>query len=123
MIPRIKSDLLAHFIALGKGELGKEKIEIYSHTALTLVMVSGGYPQEYHKGYEITGFESFKGETLFHSGTADKEGKVITNGGRVLALTVTESDIIRGRERLYNLIELIDFKDKYYRRDIGLDLL
>jgi|SRR3989339_262458 len=123
VIPRIKSDLLAHFIALGKGELGKEKIEIYSHTALTLVMVSGGYPQEYHKGYEITGFESFKGETLFHSGTADKEGKVITNGGRVLALTVTESDIIRGRERLYNLIELIDFKDKYYRRDIGLDLL
>lgn len=123
VMPRIKSDLLAHLLALGSGNLGNEKIEIYDHTSLTLVMVSGGYPQEYAKGYPIEGLENFRGETLFHSGTAVKEGKIVTAGGRVLALTVTESDIIHGRERLYNLAGLINFKDVYFRRDIGLDLI
>ena len=123
VMPRIKSDLLAHLLALGSGNLGNEKIEIYDHTSLTLVMVSGGYPQEYAKGYPIEGLENFRGETLFHSGTAVQEGKIVTAGGRVLALTVTESDIIHGRERLYNLAGLINFKDVYFRRDIGLDLI
>lgn len=123
VMPRIKSDLLSHLIATAKGKLSEEKLEIYDHTALTLVMVSGGYPQEYQRGYSIEGLEDFKGETLFHSGTTLENGKVVTAGGRVLALTVTENGILRGRERLYNLAEKVSFKDMYYRHDIGKDLI
>ncbi len=123
VMPRIKSDLLSHLIATASGKLSEEKLEIYDHTALTLVMVSGGYPQEYQRGYSIEGLEDFKGETLFHSGTTLENGKVVTAGGRVLALTVTENGIMRGRERLYNLAEKVSFKDMYYRRDIGKDLI
>lgn len=123
VMPRIKSDLLSHLIATASGKLSEEKLEIYDHTALTLVMVSGGYPQEYQRGYSIEGLEDFKGETLFHSGTTLENGKVVTAGGRVLALTVTENGILRGRERLYNLAEKVSFKDMYYRHDIGKDLI
>ncbi|MFA6334061.1 MAG: phosphoribosylamine--glycine ligase [Bacteroidales bacterium] len=123
VLPRIKSDLLAHFVALGKRELSKEKIEIDPHTAITLVTVSGGYPQEYKKGFEIFGLESMEKGLIFHSGTKSQDGKIVTNGGRVLAITVLEESIERARESVYSKAKMINYKDIYYRRDLGMDLM
>ncbi|MFA5851008.1 MAG: phosphoribosylamine--glycine ligase [Bacteroidales bacterium] len=129
VLPRISSDLLAHFIALGEGTLNKEKIQINPMTALTVVTVSGGYPEEYVKGYEISGLEndtdtdSNSDTMIFHSGTKMNQGKVVTNGGRVLAITVLKENIGKAREAVYSRVNRINYKDIFYRRDIGTDLL
>jgi phosphoribosylamine--glycine ligase len=123
VLPRVKSDLLAHFIALGKGELNNEKIEIDPRTALTLVTVSGGYPGEYKKGYTITGLKEGKDELIFHSGTKSVDKSIVTNGGRVLAITVLNKDISMARAAVYNKVKEIDYQGIYFRSDLGLDLL
>ncbi len=123
VVPRIESDLLAHFIALGEGRLEREKISISNKCAITLVMVSGGYPQNFEKGFEISGACDLDEEMLFHSGTSMKEGKLVTSGGRVIALTALADGIQSGRERLYSLAQKVTYRGIYYRRDIGLDLL
>ena len=123
VMPRIESDLLSHFIAVGERKLHKERIEISAEYALTLVMVSGGYPGTYSRGYKIDGANSVDKGTLFHSGTAEKDGELVSSGGRVLALTVLSDGIEQGRELLYSQAAGIYFKDLFYRRDIGLDLL
>ncbi|MBP1671626.1 MAG: purD [Bacteroidetes bacterium] len=123
VVPRIKSDLLSHFAALGRGELCSEKMVHSSGTSLTIVAVSGGYPEEYKKGYKITGTEELKDSLLFHSGTAQLSGDIVTNGGRVLALTVNAKDIASAREIAYSQIEKLNFNGIYFRRDLGLDLI
>jgi phosphoribosylamine--glycine ligase len=123
VVPRIKSDLLSHFAALGRGELCSEKMVHSSGTSLTIVAVSGGYPEEYKKGYKITGTEDLKDSLLFHSGTAQLSGDIVTNGGRVLALTVNAKDIASAREIAYSQIEKVNFNGIYFRRDLGLDLI
>ncbi|MEN6618867.1 MAG: phosphoribosylamine--glycine ligase [Rikenellaceae bacterium] len=123
VLPRINSDLLSHFIALGTGKLYNEKIEVNPMTAITLVAVSGGYPEEYQKGYEITGLEHQDKGMIFHSGTKMLDGKIVTNGGRVLAITVLEKSIEKARESVYTQVKMINYKNIYYRGDIGLDLL
>ncbi len=133
VLPRISSDLLAHFIALGKGTLNNEKILINPMTALTVVTVSGGYPEEFVKGYEISGLEndtntntdtdSDTDTMIFHSGTKMADGKVVTNGGRVLAVTVLAENIAEAREAVYSQVKRINYKDIFYRSDIGMDLL
>jgi len=123
VLPRIKSDLLSHFVALGKNELHKEKIEISSKTAITLVTVSGGYPEEYKKGYEVSGLDRVEGGLVFHSGTDEENGKIVTKGGRVIAITVLENSLESARETVYSQVKKIKYKDIYYRADIGLDLL
>ena len=123
VMPRIESDLLSHLIALGTGRLGSEKILISEKYGVTLVMVSGGYPQKFEKGFEISGIGSMSEGILFHSGTSYKEGRLITNGGRVLAYTVLGNDIVSIRNKIYANAEFIKYEGKYYRRDIGLDLI
>jgi len=123
VMPRIESDLLSHFIALGRGELQYESIEIGDKTAMTLVMVSGGYPGSFEKGIAIELENSMKGSMLFHSGTTTIDGKLSTSGGRVLALTVLANSIEACRKELYNLAGGVSYRGKYHRSDIGLDLL
>ncbi len=123
VLPRIESDLLEHFIALGSNKLDKEKIVIGDKTALTLVMTSGGYPGTFEKGVEIELDECLENITLFHSGTSIVDDKLVTSGGRVMALTVLSKDIEEGRKELYKLTSHVKFKRKYFRNDIGLDLI
>ncbi|MBQ6870784.1 MAG: phosphoribosylamine--glycine ligase [Bacteroidales bacterium] len=129
VMTRIDSDLLSHLEAAAKGELSGEKIVISEEGALTVVCVSGGYPQSYGKGYEIFGSEYLERSSvedkikIFHAGTSMKEGKLVTSGGRVLAVTVNGKGIEKSREVVYPEIDKIMYTNKYYRSDIGLDLL
>ncbi len=129
VMTRIDSDLLSHLVAAAKGDLSGEKIEISKDGALTVVCVSGGYPEEYKKGLEMGGSEYLYSNTpcskikVFHAGTAIKDGKLVTSGGRVLAITVNGEGIEKQRETIYAEIAKIEYEGKYCRRDIGLDLL
>lgn len=129
VMTRIDSDLLSHLVAAAKGDLSGEKIEISKDGALTVVCVSGGYPEEYKKGLEMGGsrylYENAPDSKIkvFHSGTAMKDGKLVTNGGRVLAVTVNGNGIEAQRSEIYAEIEKIGYEGKYFRRDVGLDLL
>jgi len=129
VMTRIDSDLLSHLEAAAKGELSGEKIVISEEGALTVVCVSGGYPQSYGKGYEIFGSEYLERSSvedkikIFHAGTSMKEGKLVTSGGRVLVVTVNGKGIEKSREVVYPEIDKIMYTNKYYRSDIGLDLL
>lgn len=129
VMTRIDSDLLSHLEAAAKGELAGEKMVISEEGALTVVCVSGGYPQSYGKGYEIFGSEYLERSSvedkikIFHAGTSMKEGKLVTSGGRVLAVTVNGKGIEKSRDVVYPEIDKIMYTNKYYRSDIGLDLL
>ncbi|MBQ7773375.1 MAG: phosphoribosylamine--glycine ligase [Bacteroidales bacterium] len=129
VMTRIDSDLLQHLVAAAKGDLSGEKIEISKDGALTVVCVSGGYPEEYRKGIPMGGSEYLHNNTpegkvkVFHSGTSMKDGNLVTSGGRVLAVTVNGSGIEKQREEIYAEIARIEYDGKYFRRDIGLDLL
>lgn len=122
VMPRIKSDLLSHLIAMENGVLSNEILEIDSQTAVTLVMVSEGYPGDYKKGIPVD-LSKLTGDTLlFHSGTKEKDGKLVTSGGRVLALTHVGTCISECREKLYKTVANIGFDGCSYRKDLGLDL-
>ncbi len=128
VMTRIDSDFGKHLVAAAKGELKNENIIISKEGALTVVCVSGGYPEEYAKGYEIGGLSTKSilennAVKLFHCGTVSKDGKILTSGGRVLAVTVNTPDISVSRDLVYSIIDEIDYKDKYCRKDIGLDLI
>ena len=129
VMTRIDSDLLSHLVAAAKGDLSGEKIEISKEGALTVVCVSGGYPEEYKKGIEMGGSEYLYKNLpdseikVFHAGTAQKDGKLVTAGGHVLAVTVNGNGIENQRARIYAEIEKIQYDGKYCRRDVGLDLL
>jgi phosphoribosylamine--glycine ligase len=85
--------------------------------------VSGGYPEGYAKGYEIAGLDEVKDAIVFHAGTSEKDGKVVTSGGRVLAVTALGETIPQTRELLFSEVAKIKYTDKYFRSDIGLDVL
>jgi phosphoribosylamine--glycine ligase len=122
VLPRIESDLLSHFLAMGKGCLSDEKIMISNSFSLALVAVSGGYPAEFSKGFPI----NIAGELdslLFHSGTSSKEGTLVTSGGRVLVVSAKGESIESARERAYENMRKISFEGIYYRTDLGQDLL
>lgn len=137
VMTRIDSDLLSHLCACAKGTLGEEKLEISDEAALTVMCVSGGYPGSYPKGKAITGdpvlfSNSYSGPVkVFHSGTAEsQEGILTTSGGRVLAVTANspleksvKSTIEEGRALAYGIAERITFEGKYFRKDIGLDII
>lgn len=129
VMTRIDSDLLSHLVAAAKGELAGQKMVISENGALTVVCVSGGYPESYGKGYEIFGsdllFSSNPSDKIkiFHAGTSMKDDKLVTSGGRVLAITVNEKGIEKSREEIYAEIDKIFYTNKYYRSDIGNDLL
>jgi phosphoribosylamine---glycine ligase len=119
---RIKSDFLSHLVAAARGNLSLESLKITEKTALTTVVVSGGYPESYVKGYKIDGLDILNNITVFHSGTAFNGDTTVTSGGRVLALTALGESIDDAREIIYSQIDKIRFTDINYRKDIGLDL-
>ena len=125
VMTRISSDLLCHLQAAAKGELAGQKIEISPEAAVTVVMVSGGYPGSYAKGYPISGLEEAKaaGATVFHMGTKAAEEGVVTSGGRVLAVVANAADIVKAGEKAYTAASKISFKDAYNRTDVTKDLL
>lgn len=123
VIPRIKSDLLFLLSAIHNQNLFQHSIEIDDATAASVFLVSGGYPDTYEKGKIITGLENSGESILFHAGTKVKDGQVVTNGGRVLAITSLDITLEGALRKSYNQAEIIDFEKKYYRRDLGRDLM
>jgi phosphoribosylamine--glycine ligase len=122
VIPRIKSDLLELFTAVMDGKLGSCKVEMSEKAATTVMLVSGGYPGDYPKGLEISGLSGNTGAIVFHAGTRVNEGRVVTNGGRVLAVTSMDRDWMEALRKSYRAAEGFSFAGMYYRKDIGFDL-
>ncbi len=123
VIPRIKSDLLDLILSTKNQELDSKTIEIDNKTATTVMLVSGGYPEKYAKGYEISGLENIKNSIVFHAGTKQDDKKILTNGGRVLAITSYGNNIKTALDNSYKSIKNIHFEKMYFRKDIGNDLL
>ena len=119
---RLKSDIVDLFEGVAKGDLNKREIEFDERAAVCVMLVSGGYPEEYVKGYPINGIENIDGSIVFHSGTAIKDGQVVTNGGRVIAVSSYGKDKEEALQKSFKEAQKIEFKDKYFRRDIGQDL-
>jgi phosphoribosylamine--glycine ligase len=123
VMPRIKSDILELFEAVGQGKLSEKKIELDDRTCVTVMLVAGGYPGDYEKGKTMTGFENCEGSMLFHAGTKAEGDKVITNGGRVLAVSSIAPTMKEALAKSFANAEKIKFEGKYYRKDIGFDLI
>ena len=119
---RLKSDIVDLFEGVAEGNLDERKIEFDERAAVCVMLVSGGYPQDYKKGYPITGIENIDGSIVFHSGTALKDGQVVTNGGRVIAVSSYGKDKDEALRKSFDEAQKIIFTDKYFRRDIGKDL-
>ncbi|MFO7880395.1 MAG: phosphoribosylamine--glycine ligase [Bacteroidota bacterium] len=122
VLPRIKSDLLQHLHAACTQNIKNEKIQFDERAAGTVMLTSGGYPESYEKGKEITGLDQVHESLPFHAGTEEKDGRIYTAGGRVLALTSMEDDIKSALRQSYAAAEKVKFDKKYYRKDIGFDL-
>ena len=122
VLPRIKTDLVALFEATFLQKLDEVSIEIDERAATTVMLVSGGYPEAYEKGKVISGISEVEDSIVFHAGTTLKDGKVITNGGRVLAITSLNKDYKKALKKSYQNIEKLHFDTMNYRRDIGFDL-
>jgi len=123
VIPRIKSDLVELFQAVADGKLDETTLDIDQRSATTVMLVSGGYPEEYGKGFEISGLETIEDSLVFHAGTKLENGKVVTNGGRVLAITSYGKDFQEAIKKSYQNIDRLHFDKIYFRKDIGRDLL
>ena len=123
VLPRMKNDIIDVMEACVDGKLDTIDLQFEDNAAVCVVLASDGYPVSYEKGFPITGFEKFEGKDdyyCFHAGTAfDKEGRIVTNGGRVLGITATGKDLKEARAKAYEATEWIDFANKYMRHDIG----
>lgn len=125
ILPRLKTDLLEIMEACVEGNIDKIDIKWHDNAAVCVVLASGGYPVEYKKGYEITGLDEVakrKDIVVFHAGTAEKDGKFVTNGGRVLGITGIGKDLDEAIKIAYEGVEMVDFKDKHFRHDIGIKI-
>ena len=117
---RLKTDIVDLFKGVAEGTL--DKVEFDSRSAVCVMLVSGGYPEEYVKGYPITGLDKVADSVVFHSGTALKDGQIVTNGGRVIAVSSYGKNKEEALQKSFEEANKIEFKDKYFRRDIGQDL-
>ena len=122
VILRLKSDIVDLFQGVAHGTLDQCKVEFDERAAVCVMLVSGGYPQAYQKGYPITGLDQVEDCVVFHSGTAMKDGQVVTNGGRVIAVSCYGKDKEEALAKCFNEAQKIQFTDKYFRSDIGSDL-
>jgi phosphoribosylamine---glycine ligase len=122
VIPRVKSDLVELFKAVGNQTLDQVAIELDDRAATTVMTVSGGYPEAYEKGKEIIGLDTIDDSIVFHAGTKTDNGKVVTNGGRVLAITSYGPDFRTALATSYKNVEKFCFDKMYYRKDLGFDL-
>ena len=123
VIPRIKSDLVALFQAVADEKLDEVSLEIDDQSVTTIMMVSGGYPEDYEKGKIITGLNDVTDSIVFHAGTKNANGNVVSNGGRVLTVTSYGATFQEAIKKSYQNIEKLHFDKMYYRKDIGNDLL
>lgn len=123
VMPRIKSDLVELLEATAKGELKSKTLEIEDNYAVTVALVSGGYPGDYTKGKVINGLNSDSKSQVFHAGTKQQNNNVLTDGGRVLAVTGKGSSLNDARQAAYEGVEKIDWDGLYFRKDIGIDLM
>ena len=123
VLPRMKNDIVDVFEACIDGTLDKVDLQFEDNACVCVILASDGYPLAYEKGFEIKGMENFKGKDdyfLFHAGSKfNEEGKVVTNGGRVLGVTALGKDLKEARAKAYEATEWVDFDNKYMRHDIG----
>ena len=119
---RLKTDIVDLFEGVAQGNIASRKVAFDERAAVCVMLVSGGYPQEYAKGYPIEGTENVGESIVFHSGTAVKDGQLVTNGGRVLAVSSYGKDKAEALQKSFEAANAIRFTDKYFRKDIGQDL-
>ena len=122
VILRLKSDIVDLFEGVAEGNLDQRLIAFDERVVVCVMLVSGGYPQVYKKGYPISGLDNVKGSIVFHSGTAFKNGEIVSDGGRVVAVSSYGKDKNEALRKSFEAVDQIEFIDKYYRRDIGQDL-
>lgn len=122
VLPRLKNDLVEIFSAIAEGRLNEIDIEIDERAATTVMLVSGGYPEAYEKGMEITGLEYIDDSIPFHAGAKLENGKIVTSGGRVMAITSYGNTYQEAIKKSYQNIDKLNFDKMYYRKDIGFDL-
>jgi phosphoribosylamine--glycine ligase len=123
VMPRIKSDFAELLVAAAKGELKGKQIEIDPHYSVTVALVSAGYPESFEKGKTIHGLADNGGKLIFHAGTKKINGNIITDGGRVLAVTGKGNTLQQARSAAYESVSHIEWDGLYYRKDVGIDLL
>ncbi|MCR4657632.1 MAG: phosphoribosylamine--glycine ligase [Lachnospiraceae bacterium] len=122
VLPRMENDIIEVMEACVEGRLSEINLSFKKEACVCVILASDGYPVKYEKGFEITGLDSFDkkdGYYCFHSGTAVKDGKIVTNGGRVLGITALGSDLKEARKNAYDAVKWVDFSNKYCRNDIG----
>lgn len=123
VLPRIESDFMSLMIATAKGELSEAELTISKQHAVTTMVVAGGYPNDYRKGDVIVGYDSIQDAHIFHAGTKLEGKLVLTNGGRVMSLTGMSNTLERAIQKSQKAAQDVLFEGKYYRKDIGLDVL
>jgi len=122
VMPRLQSDLVDVLLAMSEGKLNQINLKIDDRAATTVMAVSKGYPETYEKGREISGIVAIQDSLVFHAGTKETNGKVVTNGGRVIAVTSFGNDFKEALRKSYQNMEKLHFDGMYYRKDLGLDL-
>ncbi|PWB25285.1 phosphoribosylamine--glycine ligase [Flavobacterium sp. HTF] len=123
VVPRLKSDLVELFLAVADQKLDSFELEVDPRSATTVMVVSGGYPEDFEKGKVITGLENITDSIVFHAGTKLEEGNVLSNGGRVLTVTSYGDDFQQAIKKSYQNIDKLSFDKMYFRKDIGFDLI
>jgi phosphoribosylamine--glycine ligase len=119
---RLKSDIVDLFEGVADETLGKRELEFDPRSAVCVMLVSGGYPEHYEKGFPITGIDNVEGSVVFHAGTASRDGQTVTAGGRVIAVSSYGSDKQEALAKSFAEAQKIQFSKKYFRSDIGADL-